>query len=69
MKTDSLHRRATAGGAAAAWLDLVQGGSGLLLALFMWLHIVMVSSILLGKDANRPCCGFNLHHNCGRCSH
>ena len=33
-----------------ALLDLVQGLSGLLLALFMWGHMLFVSSILLGKD-------------------
>lgn len=34
-----------------ARLDLIQSASGLFLALFMWLHMVFVSSILLGKDA------------------
>jgi len=34
-----------------ARLDLLQSGSGLILALFMWLHMAFVSSILLGKDA------------------
>ena len=34
-----------------AWLDLIQGVSGLALALFMWGHMLLVSSILLGKDA------------------
>lgn len=34
-----------------ARLDLLQSLSGLVLALFMWLHMVFVSSILLGKDA------------------
>jgi len=34
-----------------AWLDLAQGVSGLVLVLFMWLHMFLVSSILLGKDA------------------
>jgi len=34
-----------------ARLDLLQSLSGLFLALFMWLHMVFVSSILLGKDA------------------
>lgn len=29
--------------------ELVSGGSGLLLALFMWGHVVLVGSILLGK--------------------
>ncbi len=31
-------------------LDLLQSASGLLLALFMWLHMFFVSSILLGKE-------------------
>ncbi|MYM61877.1 fumarate reductase cytochrome b subunit [Pseudomaricurvus sp. HS19] len=35
----------------SAWMDMVQGGTGLLLVLFMWAHMLMVSSILLGKDA------------------
>jgi fumarate reductase subunit C len=35
----------------AAWLDLLQGASGAVLVLFMWLHMFLVSSILLGKDA------------------
>lgn len=35
----------------AAWLDILQGTTGLLLVLFMWVHMLMVSSILLGKDA------------------
>ena len=34
-----------------AKLDLLQSGSGLVLALFMWGHMFFVSSILLGKDA------------------
>lgn len=34
-----------------AWLDLAQSASGLALALFMWVHMLLVSSILLGKDA------------------
>ncbi|MES9933801.1 MAG: fumarate reductase cytochrome b subunit [Candidatus Sedimenticola sp. PURPLELP] len=34
-----------------ARLDLLQSMSGLFLALFMWLHMFFVSSILLGKDA------------------
>ncbi|WOJ95155.1 fumarate reductase cytochrome b subunit [Congregibacter variabilis] len=34
-----------------AWLDLVQGLTGLLLVLFMWAHLFAVSSILLGKSA------------------
>lgn len=51
MKTDSLQGQVARRESSAAWLDLIQGISGLLLALFMWLHMVMVSSILLGKDA------------------
>lgn len=34
-----------------AWLDAVQGASGLVLVVFMWAHMLLVSSILLGKDA------------------
>ncbi len=34
-----------------ARLDLLQSASGLVLALFMWLHMAFVSSILLGNDA------------------
>jgi fumarate reductase subunit C len=34
-----------------AYLDLIQSGSGLFLALFMWGHMFFVASILLGKDA------------------
>lgn len=34
-----------------ARLDLVQSASGLSLGLFMWVHMVFVSSILLGSDA------------------
>jgi len=37
--------------AAPAWLDLAQGVTGLLLVLFMWAHMLFVSSILLGEDA------------------
>ncbi|HEX7373384.1 MAG TPA: fumarate reductase cytochrome b subunit [Steroidobacteraceae bacterium] len=39
---------------ASPWparLDLLQSGSGLLLGLFMWLHMFFVSSILFGSDA------------------
>lgn len=35
----------------AAWIDVVQGATGLFLALFIWAHMIMVASILLGKDA------------------
>jgi fumarate reductase subunit C len=34
-----------------AKLDLLQSLSGLALGLFMWVHLLLVSSILLGKDA------------------
>ena len=34
-----------------ARLDLLQSTSGLALGLFMWVHMVLVSSILLGTDA------------------
>jgi len=43
--------RPTAIHRAPARLDLAQSLSGLALALFMWTHLVLVSSILLGKDA------------------
>ncbi len=33
-----------------ARLDLIQSLSGLALGLFMWVHLILVSSILLGKD-------------------
>lgn len=39
---------------AARWparLDILQSSSGLLLGLFMWVHMMFVSSILLGNDA------------------
>jgi fumarate reductase subunit C len=34
-----------------ARLDLAQSGSGLVLALFMWCHMVFVSTILISRDA------------------
>jgi Succinate dehydrogenase/Fumarate reductase transmembrane subunit. len=34
-----------------AFMDIAQGATGLFLVLFMWAHMLMVSSILLGKDA------------------
>ena len=34
-----------------ARLDLVQSGTGLVLALFMWGHMFFVSSILISHDA------------------
>lgn len=38
-------------GVSPARLDVLQSASGLMLALFMWLHMLFVSSILLGNDA------------------
>jgi len=35
----------------SAKLDFLQSATGLVLALFMWVHMFMVSSILFGKDA------------------
>ncbi|MCI4431150.1 MAG: fumarate reductase cytochrome b subunit [Burkholderiales bacterium] len=52
MPTARPHARV--GPRASRWparLDWLQSGSGLLLALFMWVHMFFVSSILLGKDA------------------
>lgn len=34
-----------------ARLDLIQSGTGLFLGLFMWLHMLFVSTILISKDA------------------
>ena len=34
-----------------AWLDISQSLSGVILALFLWTHLVLVSSILLGGEA------------------
>ncbi|MGM0395084.1 MAG: fumarate reductase cytochrome b subunit, partial [Thermodesulfobacteriota bacterium] len=34
-----------------ARLDLAQSGTGLILGLFMWVHMLLVGSIILGKDA------------------
>jgi fumarate reductase subunit C len=39
------------GGRGVGWLDFAQGLSGAVLVLFMWVHMFLVSSILLGKDA------------------
>lgn len=41
-----------------AWLDVAQSVSGLALAVFMWIHLFLVSSILLGKDAMYYVTGF-----------
>ncbi len=45
--TGTMRRRAT----GPARLDLAQSLSGLVLGLFMWGHMLFVSSILLGEDA------------------
>ncbi len=34
-----------------AWLDITQSGTGLVLGLFMWVHMLLVSSILLGTPS------------------
>ena len=34
-----------------ARLDLLQSGTGLVLGLFMWIHMILVGSILLGKGS------------------
>jgi succinate dehydrogenase subunit C len=34
-----------------AWLDLAQSGTGLVLGLFMWVHMLLISSILLGPKS------------------
>ena len=34
-----------------ARLDLLQSGTGLVLGLFMWIHMILVASILLGKGS------------------
>lgn len=35
----------------SAWLDLCQSLSGIILAIFLWTHLILVSSILFGSDA------------------
>ncbi|MCZ4337358.1 fumarate reductase cytochrome b subunit [Shewanella colwelliana] len=35
----------------SGWLDMSQSLSGVILAVFLWTHLVLVSSILLGEDA------------------
>jgi fumarate reductase subunit C len=42
-RPEKLHR-------TPARLDFIQSATGLFLALFMWLHMMFVSTILLGKD-------------------
>jgi len=34
-----------------AWLDLTQSGTGLVLGLFMWVHMLLISSVLLGPGS------------------
>ena len=54
MTTAKQNRSSTtagAGSSAPAILDLLQSLSGLFLGVFMWGHMFMVGSILLGKDA------------------
>jgi fumarate reductase subunit C len=34
-----------------AWLDITQSGTGLILGLFMWVHMLLISSILLGTGS------------------
>jgi fumarate reductase subunit C len=46
------------GSPVPAWLDIAQSVSGLVLALFMWVHLLLVSSILLGRDAMYYVTGF-----------
>ncbi|WP_394148364.1 fumarate reductase cytochrome b subunit [Shewanella atlantica] len=35
----------------SGWLDMSQSVSGIILAVFLWTHLILVSSILLGGDA------------------
>ncbi len=51
LKTLAAERDTRRHDAAPAWLDFLQGATGLFLVLFMWVHMFMVSSILLGPDA------------------
>lgn len=48
---DTSARRRGSADSRAAWLDVLQGATGLVLVLFMWAHMLFVSSILLGEDA------------------
>jgi fumarate reductase subunit C len=41
-----------------AWLDLIQSLSGVGLAAFMWVHLMLTSSIHLGKSAMNSVAGF-----------
>ena len=51
LKTLAAERNGGQHDTAPAWLDFLQGATGLFLVLFMWVHMFMVSSILLGADA------------------
>ncbi len=53
-----LMQRTWAGNPMPARLDVAQSVTGLLLGLFMWVHLFLVSSILLGKDAMFYVSGF-----------
>jgi fumarate reductase subunit C len=53
-----LMQRTWAASPTPARLDLAQSVSGLLLGVFMWVHLFLVSSILLGKDAMWYVTGF-----------
>ena len=46
------------GSPVPAWLDVGQSVTGLVLAVFMWVHLFLVSSILLGKNAMYYVTGF-----------
>lgn len=47
----SFSKRAVPASRIPARLDLAQSVSGLILAVFMWAHLMLVSSILISKDA------------------
>jgi fumarate reductase subunit C len=55
---NDLMQRTWAGSPTPARLDVAQSVSGLLLGVFMWVHLVLVSSILLGKNAMYYVTGF-----------
>ena len=46
-----IDERATPKSRMPARMDLIQSLSGLALGLFMWVHLILVSSILISKDA------------------
>lgn len=52
LKASSIRKGQTSAAAAARrelFYELISGGSGLLLALFMWGHVILVGSILTGE--------------------